>query len=186
MFRYTSRQREKRPDTIVPGPHKSVQYVAFNKARVAGKPDNIASLIDCRRRVPPLSSKVTDVGHPAVFPKHGMLGRMSSNRLVADARNAHDLTKIIDRRGGAGSVAGDQRQVMDLVWWPESPHGWAKLEDLGRDACVVFNAILRPAHHLTQVISSRGKTVISTRKIGKSPHLAVFQNESKIDIAHIV
>src|SRR5437868_11502476 len=101
MFRYMSRQREERSDAIVLSPDKSVQYIAFNKGGVTGKTDNIALLIDCRRRVPPLSPKVADVSHAVIFPKHGMLGRMSSNGLVADARNAYDLTIIIDRRGGS-------------------------------------------------------------------------------------
>ena len=39
-----------------------------------------------------------NISHAAIFPKHGMLGRMSSNGLVADARNAHDLSIVIDRR----------------------------------------------------------------------------------------
>ena len=78
------------------------KYVAFNKRGVAGKPDHIASLIDRRRRVPPLGWRISiNISHAAVFPKHGVLGRMSSNGLVADARNAHDLTVIIDRRGGS-------------------------------------------------------------------------------------
>ena len=88
-------------DPVIPRPHESVYDVAFNKGGVASKPDDIASLIDCRRRVPPLSSKVSDVNHAAIFPKHGMPGGMSSNGLIADARNAHDLTIVIDRRGGS-------------------------------------------------------------------------------------
>ena len=72
---------------------------------------------------------------------------------------------------------------MDQVWRSQIPHGWAKLQDLGRDAPFrIFNTILRPAHSLTQVIGSRGKAVISTLKIGKCPHLVVFPNEAKIDI----
>ena len=89
------------PDAIVPCPHESVYDVAFNKCRVASEPDDIASLIDCRRRVPPLSAKIPEINHPAVFPEHGVLGRVSSNGLVADTRNADDLTIIIDRRGGS-------------------------------------------------------------------------------------
>ena len=115
-----------------------------------------------------------------------MLGGMSSNGLVADARNAHDLTIVIDRRGGSGSVAGDQREVVDLVWRSQSPHGWAKLEDLGAATRGVMNAILRPPDYLTQVIGSGGKAVISTRKIGKPPHLAPFPNEPEVDIADVV
>ena len=115
-----------------------------------------------------------------------MLGGMSSDGLVANARNAHDLTIVIDRRGGSGSVAGDQREVVDLIWRPQSPHGWAKLEDLGAATGGVMNTILRPPDYLTQVIGSGGKTVISTRKIGQSSHLALLPNESEVDIADVV
>src|SRR5438094_7744441 len=112
-----------------------------------------------------------------------MLGRMSSDGLVANARNAHDLTIVIDRRGSSGTVAGDQRKVVDLIWRPQSPHGWAELEDLGAATRGVMNAILRPPDHLTQVVGSGSKTVIATRKIGQSPHLALFPNEAEIDKA---
>ena len=95
-----------------------------------------------------------------------MLGRMSSDGLVANARNAHDLTIVIDRRGGSGSVAGNQRKFVDLIWWTQSPHRWAKLEDLGAATRGVMNTILRPPDYLTQVVRSGGKAVISTWKIG--------------------
>src|SRR5437660_276959 len=115
-----------------------------------------------------------------------MLGRMSSNGLVADARNAHDLTIVIYRCGGSGSVAGDQREVVDLVWWSEFPHGWAKLEDFGAATRRVMDAILRPADHLTQIVGSCGKAIISSRKIGQPPHLVPFPNKPEIDIADVV
>src|SRR5438876_2311781 len=102
-----SRQRAERLNPTAPGPDKTVQYVAFRKGGVAGKPNNVSSLIDCCRRVPPLSAKVADVGCAAFFPKHRMLGGMSSNGLVADARNAHGLTLVINRSGGPRRVAGD-------------------------------------------------------------------------------
>src|SRR5437867_12080737 len=98
---------------------------------------------------------------------------MSSNCLVAYARNAHDLTIVIDRRGGSGSVAGDQREVVDLVCWrAQTSQSWAKLEELGAATPGVMNAILRPPEPLTQFVGSGSKTVISTRKTGPYPHLA--------------
>src|SRR6267143_2969255 len=130
--------------------------------------------------------EVAKISDPTVFPKHGMLGRTSSDGLVANARNTHDLTIVIDRRGGSGSVARDQREVVDLIWRPQSPHGWAKLEDLGAATRGVMNAILRPADYLTQVVGSGCKAVISASKIGQSPHLAPFPNEPEIDIADVV
>ena len=47
-----------------------------------------------------------------------------------------------------------------------------------------MNVILRPSDYLTEVVGSGGKAVISTRKIGKSPHLATFPDEPKIDEAN--
>src|SRR5438876_7316531 len=182
MLRYTPPQRFESFDAVVLSPDKSVQYVALNKSGVAGEPNDIAVLIDRRRGVPPLSPKVANVSHSTVFPKHRVLGRMSSNGLIADTRNAHDLTIVIDRRGGAGGVAGDEREFVDLIG-PQSPHGWAKLEDLSAATRGVMNAILRPPHHLTQIVGSGSKTVIATRKIGQSPHLALFPNEAEIDKA---
>src|SRR5713101_9607190 len=101
MLRCASFQRLQGSEAILPGPHESVYDVAFNKCRVAGKPDDIAVLIDCRWSIPPGSWEGAKISDPTVFPKHGMLGRMSSDRLVANARNAHDLTIVIDRRGSS-------------------------------------------------------------------------------------
>src|SRR5438552_16824571 len=82
---------------------------------------------------------------------------------------------------------------MDLVRWSQRAHGWPKLEDLvatraTRATRGVMNAILRPSDHLTEVVGSGCKAVISTRKIGKSSHLtqALFPNEPEIDKADIV
>ena len=72
---------------------------------------------------------------------------------------------------------------MNLVWWSECPHSWAKLEHLGRDACGVMNTIFRPADYLPKVVGTRRKAVISTREIGKPSHLSVLPNKSKIDKA---
>src|SRR5947199_4337427 len=100
MWWRASRQRFELPDAIFFGPHERVYDVAFNKRRVAGKPDDIASLIDCRRRVPPLCAEIAAVSHHAICPEHGVLRCMSSNGLVADAGNAHNLTIIVNRCGG--------------------------------------------------------------------------------------
>jgi hypothetical protein len=44
-----------------------------------------------------------------------------------------------------------------------------------------MNVILCPAHYLTKIVGSGCKAVISTGKIGKSPQLATFPDEPKID-----
>src|SRR4029077_15465839 len=46
-----------------------------------------------------------------------------------------------------------------------------------------MNAILSPSHRLPQVIGSGRKTVVSTRRIGKAPHLILFPNKPEIDKA---
>src|SRR6266581_5362221 len=102
MWWRVMRQRFELPNAIFPGPHEGVYDVALNKRRVACKPDNIASLIDRRRRIPPRGWRIwINISHSAIFPKHGVFCRMSSNGLVADAGDAHDLTIIADRRGGS-------------------------------------------------------------------------------------
>src|SRR2546429_9096659 len=82
---------------------------------------------------------------------------------------------------------------MDLVGWSELPHGWTKLEYLGASRATratrgVMNAILRPSHHVAEVVGSGCKAVISTRKIGKSSHLtqALFPNVPVLDQADTV
>ncbi len=50
----------------------------------------------------------------------------------------------------------------------------------------VMKASLRPSHRLTQIVGSGGKTIVSSRKIGQSPHLALLPNEPEIDIADVV
>src|SRR6058998_1505707 len=49
-----------------------------------------------------------------------------------------------------------------------------------------MNAILRPPDRLTQVVGSGCKAIISSRKIGQSPHLVVLPNEPEVDIADVV
>src|SRR5437762_10656718 len=49
-----------------------------------------------------------------------------------------------------------------------------------------MNAIFRPSDHLTQVVGSCSKAIISSRKIGQSPHLIVLPNEPEVDIADVV
>ena len=49
-----------------------------------------------------------------------------------------------------------------------------------------MNAILGPPDHLSQVVGSGGKAIISSSKIGQSPHLALFPNEPEVDIADVV
>src|SRR4029450_368352 len=61
-----------------------------------------------------------------------------------------------------------------------------KLEYLGAATVGVMKAILRPSDHLTQVIGSCSKAIISSRKIRQSPHLVVLPNEPEVDKADVV
>src|SRR5439155_24015867 len=70
--------------------------------------------------------------------------------------------------------------------WSECPQGRTKLDDLVTATRGVMDTILRPSDHLTEVVGSGCKAVISTRKCGQSPHLALFPNEPEIDKADIV
>src|SRR5439155_23536298 len=107
MWWRASRQRFELPDAIFFGPHERVYDVAFNKRWVAGKPNDIASLIDSRRRIPPRGWRIRiNIRRSPIFPKHGMLGCVPSNGLVTDTGDAHNLTNIIDRGRGSGAVAG--------------------------------------------------------------------------------
>src|SRR4029077_20322768 len=56
----------------------------------------------------------------------------------------------------------------------------------GRDARVVMNTILGPPDHLTEVVGSGCKAVISARKRQKSSHLVVLPNEPEVNIADVV
>src|SRR6266700_2642389 len=47
-----------------------------------------------------------------------------------------------------------------------------------------MNTILSPSHRLSQVVDSGNKTVVSSRKIGKAPHLVLFPNKPEIDKPH--
>src|SRR5437879_3246859 len=49
-----------------------------------------------------------------------------------------------------------------------------------------MNAILRPPDYLTEVVGSRGKAIIPSKKSGQSPHLVVLPNEPEVDIADVV
>src|SRR5262245_25691540 len=49
-----------------------------------------------------------------------------------------------------------------------------------------MNTILGPPDHLTQVVGSGRKAVVSTRKWGKPSHQTVLPNEPKIDITDVM
>src|SRR5215475_1789006 len=138
-------------DTIAFSPAESMESRVIGVgARHTGKPDDIAFLIDRRGRIPMVGADVAEVDHIAFVPKHRMTGGMSSNRLVADTGNSDDLTSVIDRRGGAGGVAGEQRQFFDFSMVSfQVPDDGLELEDLrGYAVLRITNRIFRPPDHL--------------------------------------
>ena len=102
-----TRKKTERLDSIFDCPDESLQEVAIWVVRRTGETDNVALLIDRRGRIPIKSAKVAKVSHAAVFPKHGVRRGVSSNSLVADTRDAHNLTIIVDCRGSSGRIAGE-------------------------------------------------------------------------------
>src|SRR5262245_4832867 len=173
------RQRVERVDTILSGPHKSAEQVAVKIAGIgACKTDNVAMLIDGHRRVPKSDSKVADVNHLAIIPEHRVLGGISPNRLVADARHAYDLSPVIDRGGGPAGVARNQRELLDLIG-SGTPDHRMELEDLPIYTAWVMNTILGPSDHLTRVVGAGGKAVVAARQGVKRPHRTVLPYEPK-------
>src|SRR5262249_25861414 len=102
-------------DTVALGPEESAENLVIGAgATYTGKSYHVALFIDRRGRDPMGGANVAEVERLAFVPKHGVAGSMSSDRLVADAGDADDLTSVIDRRGGAGGIAGEQRQLFDF------------------------------------------------------------------------
>src|SRR5262249_40798524 len=109
---------------------------------------------------------------------------MSSNCLVAGTGNADDLTSVIDSRSGAGGVAGEQRQFVDLVS-SQVPDDGPELEDLRGYAGRVTSRIFRPPDYLPPVVGAGGKAVIAPQR-GERLHYTVLPHKPKTGISGIV
>jgi hypothetical protein len=138
-----SRERAEILDTIVFSPAESMESRVIGVGVThTGKPDDIALFIDRRGRDPMVGANVAEVNHPALFPKHRVTRSISSNRLIADTGNSDDLTSVIDRRGGAGGIAGDQRQFFNFgIVSSRFPDDGLELEDLRGYAGRITNRI---------------------------------------------
>ena len=77
-------KKTERLHSIFDCPNERLEKGAIRVVRRTGETDDVALLIDCRRRIPKKSPKVAKVGHAAVFPKHSVRRGVSSNSLVAD------------------------------------------------------------------------------------------------------
>ena len=88
-------------------PDECLEKVAIRIVRRTGEANNVAALIDVRRRVPPRRAEIAKIDNFAVVPKKRVLGGVSSNGLIANSGNADGLTLFVNRSGGAGRVAGE-------------------------------------------------------------------------------
>ena len=136
------------------------------RTRIAGETDDIATFIDCRRRVPPLSAEISKVGHSAVFPKHGVLRGVSSNGLIADSGNADDLTIFIDCRRSSGGIAGDQRQSWIWSGVRFSHTAGRNCRTCGETHVGIMNVILRPSDYLPRLLAPVAKPLFPPGKLG--------------------
>src|SRR5262249_31119117 len=153
--------------------------IAFGKSWVTVKPYHHAMLIDRGRCVPKLCSQVPNVSHSAIAPNHRVDCRVTPDRLIADSRDPDRDMMIIDRRRRARTVTGKQRQLANLVSIRSVNHR-PKLKHLWRNTKRVMTGVLRPAHHLAEVIRPRGEAIVPAQS-RQGTHLSVLVNETKAD-----
>ena len=65
-------------------PNECLKEVTVRVVGRTSESDDVALLINCRRRIPKQGPEVADVSHSAILPKHSMLRGVSSNSLVAN------------------------------------------------------------------------------------------------------
>src|SRR5262245_3993720 len=180
-------------DTVTLGPEESAENLVIGAgATYTGKSYHVALFIDRRGRGPMGLSKVADLVHLAFVPNHRHARGMSSDRLVASTGNADCLPPVIDRRGGAGGVAWERKQLFDFdivivfVFFqvPDDSH---EPEDLrGLASLRVTNPSFRPPDHLPPIVGGGGKAVVPTQR-GKLLHYSVsfFPHKPKTFFADI-
>src|SRR5262245_17782025 len=158
-------------DATALSPEESAEPLLIGAGvRLTGKSCDIALFIDRSGRCPMGGAKVADLDHLAFVPKHRHARGMSSDRLVAPTGNADCLPPVIDRRGGAGGVAGGQRQRFDFdivivfVFFqvPDDSH---EPEDLrGLASLRVTNRSFSPPDHLPPIVGGGGKAVVPAQR----------------------
>src|SRR5262245_62895901 len=154
-------------DTVTLGPEESAENLVIGAgATYTGKSGYIALFIDRSGRGPMGGAKVADLDHLAFVPKHRHARGMSSDRLVAPAGNADCLPPVIDRRGGAGGVAWERKQLFDfdiviLFVFFQVPDDSHEPEDLrGLASLRVTNRSFRPPDNLPPIVGGGGKAVV--------------------------
>src|SRR5262249_52269971 len=122
-------------DAVVLRPQERVrvEMTGGRGVRHVREPHHVAALVHRHRRVPRDAAEAAQVGRYAVLPHDRVGGGEPAYRVRADARDADDLTAVVDRRGRAGRVAAERRELLDLVALGPPDHR-AELEHLGRIA----------------------------------------------------
>src|SRR5215813_12184015 len=163
-------------DATALSPEESAEtLLIWAGVRLTGKSGDIALFIDRSGRGPMGGAKVADLDHLAFVPKHRHARGMSSDRLVAPAGNADCLPPVIDRRGGAGGVAWERKQLFDfdtviVFVFSQVPDDSHESEDLrGLASLRVTNRSFRPPDHLPPIVCAGGKAVVPTQR-GKLLH----------------
>src|SRR6185369_641258 len=111
------RRRVQQLHAAIARPDERVRNVRRRVGWIAGETDDVAAAADCGRRIPERRGQhaLADVGDAAAIPQYGVRGGVPPDRLVATARDADGLAAVVDRRGCAGTVAGNQRQCANRV-----------------------------------------------------------------------
>jgi hypothetical protein len=94
----------------------------------------------------------------------------------ANPRTACDIAVVINSDAKSIRVAGEGRQLLDLALF-RPPNDSLELEDLGRRAGCILNAILRNSDDLAPVIDAIGLRVIAPSQRGERRHDAVLPKE---------
>src|SRR6266853_1323467 len=103
-------------------------------------------------------------------PKEGF--EVSCTVLSGRQRETHHGSLSIDRRGGAGGIAGKRRQFLHCAI--RFPDDRSELQGLESGvARRVYDAVLRPTNDLATVVQRRGIAVEPARKRRKRGHSAV-------------
>jgi hypothetical protein len=88
---------------------------------LVGESHDLPLVIDERGRVPPMSSDIAKVDGLPVLPKHGVLGAECSYGILANARDAHDLTMVVDCGSSRVGVIPEPWKLLDLAF-PRAPN----------------------------------------------------------------
>ena len=138
-------------------------------------------LIEGSRRVPRDAAQVVERPGHAVLPHHGLAGAEPPEGPVAGARDADDLSPVVDRgRGGEPSPRAAEAPARPGIF--RRPERGLELQDLRRDAGRIDDSVLGPPHDLALVVDSGGVAVGAARRVEPGHHVVAPQ-KSAADVA---